>query len=256
MESISMHNAQRNSKIKDLILTASIVSLFAMHPHQIQAQSIDKKNTKWTKEYFTDPLLLFKIPQKDVNVEFPGWDKYFLSLIHPKIKEISVPTKQIEHKTQLPPLSFTKRNIHKYFPEREACFKEIIAQIEQDPIFAHKINTILLQTVMKPRMVHKETNRRPMTDKDMTGANMLVLEWIMWSTKFSDDLDKKDKLDVLESDTVTYDTRLYISDHSQIAREMIQPALEATQMFWDRQKKLQAENQQITAKSDSTTASR
>lgn len=121
-------------------------------------------------------MMLFNLQQKDINVEFPGRDKYFLSLIHPKHKEISAPKQQIEHKTQVSPLSFAKRNVRKYFPEREACFKEIIATIEQDPTLTYNINNILQKTVMKPQMVHKETNRRPRTEKDMTGAMLLFLE--------------------------------------------------------------------------------
>jgi len=173
MESISMQHEISNSKLRNLILTASIVSLFVMKPHEIQAQKLGNKQGT---EYYNEHFRMFSLPQKNITVEFPGRENYFLSLIHPKIKAESIPTQQIEYKTQVSPLSFTKRNIRKYFPEREACFKEIISTIEQDPVLTQKINTILQQTIMKPRMVHKETNRRPRTDKDMTGASMLVLE--------------------------------------------------------------------------------
>jgi hypothetical protein len=168
MESISMQNEQSNSKLKNLLLTASIVSLFVMNPNQTQAQSLDKAKGMGSKEYYKDHMMLFNLQQKDVNVEFPGRDKYFLSLMHPKFKEKSAPKQQIEHKTQLAPLSFAKRNVHKYFAEREACFKEIISTIEQDPTLAYNINNILEKTVMQAKMVHKETNRRPKTEKDMT----------------------------------------------------------------------------------------
>ena len=174
MESISMQHEISSSKLKKLILTASIVSLFIMKPDEIKAQSLDKN--KQGTEYYNKHLRMFPLPQKDINTEFPGREHYFLSLIHPQHKEKTTPTQQIEHKTQVSPLSFTKRKLHKYFPEREACFKEIISRIEEDPTLTQELNTILSKTVMKPRMVHKETNRRPRTEKDMTGANMLVIE--------------------------------------------------------------------------------
>ncbi len=224
-----MQHEISSSKLKKLILTASIVSLFIMKPDEIKAQSLDKN--KQGTEYYNKHLRMFPLPQKDINTEFPGREHYFLSLIHPQHKEKTTPTQQIEHKTQVSPLSFTKRKLHKYFPEREACFKEIISRIEEDPTLTQELNTILSKTVMKPRMVHKETNRRPRTEKDMTGANMLVIEWIMWSKSFSDYLDKQDKLDVLETDTISYNDRLEISERSQIAWEMTQPALDAIQMF-------------------------
>jgi hypothetical protein len=164
------------SKLKNLLLTASIISLFVMKPDQIKAQEHTIQTFKPQTEHYKDYLMLFTIPQKDINVEFPGRDKYFLSLITHKSQEKNIPKKEIEHKTQVSPLSFTKRNIHKYFPEREACFKEIISTIQQDPILAHNINNILQTTIMKPRMVHKETNRRPRTEKDITGATLLFLE--------------------------------------------------------------------------------
>jgi hypothetical protein len=173
MESISMQHEISNSKLRNLILTASIVSLFVMKPDEIKAQSVDIKQGT---EYYNKHLRMFPPPQKDINVEFPGRENYFLSLVHPKAKEQSAPKQEIEHKTQVSPLSFTKRNIRKYFPEREACFQEIIATIEQDPTLTHNINTILQQTIMKPRMVHKETTARPRTEKDMTGASLMFLE--------------------------------------------------------------------------------
>lgn len=77
-----MQNEQSNSKLKNLVLTASIVSLFVTNPHQTQAQSLDKTKGMENKEYFKDHMMLFNLPQKDVNVEFPGRDKYFLSLLN------------------------------------------------------------------------------------------------------------------------------------------------------------------------------
>ena len=120
--------------------------------------------------------MLFNLPQKNIKTEFPGRENYFLSLTHPQDTKKITETKQIEHKVQVSPLSFTKRNIHKYFPEREACFKEMISKIEEDQALTDEINAILSKTIMKPRMVHKETNRRPRTEKDMTGANMIFIE--------------------------------------------------------------------------------
>jgi len=201
-------------------------------------------------------MMLFNLPQKDVNVEFPGRDKYFLSLIHPKFKEISTPKQQIEHKTQLAPLSFAKRNIRKYFAEREACFKEIISVIEQDPTLAYNINAILQKTVMKPQMVHKETNRRPRTEKDITGAILLFLEGTMGRNNFSQAIDQKDKADEYRSDSITYEQRLAKIDKCEIAPEMIQSVLEADAKYRIFIDHYLAEHQEITAESDSITASR
>jgi hypothetical protein len=226
------------SKRKNAALTATIASLFFMSG-QSKAQELKK-----TKQYSPlienqnspNNLMFFGIPQKDIHKEFPG--REYMFRLHPQKTEISTPKQQIEHKTQLSPLAFEKRNIRKYFPEREACFKEIISTIEKNPALAQKINT-LLQTLMKPRIVHKETNRRPRTDKDITGAIALFLDGVLGQKNFSDYLDNKDKLYILETDTVTYDTRLEISDHSQIAREMIQPALDAVEKFLEQEKQLQ-----------------
>jgi len=42
MLDVPSSDEQSNSKLKNLLLTASIFSLFVMNPHQTQAQKLDK----------------------------------------------------------------------------------------------------------------------------------------------------------------------------------------------------------------------
>ena len=254
MESISMHHGISSSKLKNLILTASIVSLFVMKPDEVKAQSLDRN--KQGTEYYNKHLRMFPLPQKDINTEFPGREHYFLSLIHPQHKEKTTPTQQIEHKTQVSPLSFTKRKLHKYFPEREACFKEIISRIEEDPTLTQELNAILSKTVMKPRMVHRETNRRPRTEKDMIGADMMFIEGIIGRSNFAQAIDTKDNVDEYRSDSITYEQRLNKIDRCEIAPEMIEAVLEADAKYKAFIDQYITENKEPIAKSDSITASR
>lgn len=104
----------------------------------------------------------------------------------------------------------------KYFPEREAVFKEIIANIKQNPVLAHQINHILNQTIIRPTRVHKETNPRPSNERDKVCATLMFIEQTMHQTIFTNEIDKRDHLDELYSEFATtpidYETRLAIAD--------------------------------------------
>ena len=146
-------------------------------PHELPAQANQNKpNTNHPNINYIEPqqspYLLYN--SKDINTEYPNRDIFFKNLMDsfkaPTPSEIK---QNINTKPPVIPLSFAKKGVQKYFPERSACFQEIISTIQQDRLLSHQINIILNQTIMKRTIVHKETDPRPSNERDRICAILL-----------------------------------------------------------------------------------
>lgn len=214
-------------------------------PHELPAQATQKKpNTNHPNINYVEPqqspYLLYNT--KDIYTEYPNWDIFFKNLMDSfKAHTPSEIKQNINTKPPVIPLSFAKNGVQKYFPERCACFQEIISTIQQDRILSHQINIILNQTIMKRTIVHKETDPRPSNERDRVCAILMFLEGMMDKNNFALYIDGEDKLGTLScepsnrqvSDTLRYKTRLDIADDWIMSGEMTQRVSEADKIFQD-----------------------
>ena len=79
MESISMHHENHNSKLRNLVLSTAIVSLFTMAP-QANATKRHSSEQKQGFELYTDTPNPLNFTQTHVNTYFPWREAYFADI--------------------------------------------------------------------------------------------------------------------------------------------------------------------------------